>query len=48
MKTTLIALNEKLVLLGDIRNDVDDGRQNFSESERLRGQLQIQIIDFSE
>jgi len=36
MKTTLVALNEKLVLLSDIRKDVDEGRVNFADSEDLR------------
>ena len=36
MKTTLIALNEKLTVQTDIRKDVGDTRQSFAGSEDQR------------
>ena len=33
MKTTLIALNEKLISLKDVRQDIDISRLHFADSE---------------
>lgn len=48
MKTTLISLNEKLAVLTDIKNDAEDFKGSFGESENQRGGLQVTIVKTSE
>ena len=48
MKTTLIALNEKLAVTGDIKSQLDDFMESFNKSEGKRGELQISMVKTSE
>jgi hypothetical protein len=43
MKTTLYALNEKLQMLNDVRQDLSDHKKYFTKSEGTRGELQEYI-----
>lgn len=43
MKTTLFALNEKLQMLNDIRQEAAENRKYFTKSEGTRGELQEYI-----
>jgi len=44
MKTTLVSLNEKLAILTDIKNDADDFKSNFGQSENKRNEMQVHIV----
>lgn len=48
MKTTLMALNEKLQVLTDIKQDVDDHKEYIRTSEDKRNDLQSYIKKTSE
>ena len=48
MKTTLVALNEKLAVTNDIRLDCDEHKQYLGTSEQARAKLQDHIMDTSE
>lgn len=48
MKTTLFALNEKLAMVTDIRNDLDETKSYLQGSESTRQELQGHIQDTSE
>jgi hypothetical protein len=48
MKTTLMSLNEKLAVLADIKDDADNFKASFNESENIRGNQQVQIVRTSE
>ena len=48
MKTTLIALNEKLVVTNDIKAQLDEFQDSFGKSEGKRGELQIHMVKTSE
>ncbi len=43
LKTTVIALNEKSELLGDMKQDVSDTRVQLEKSEQARVELQVHI-----
>ena len=43
MKTTLFALNEKLSMLNDVRQDLNEHKKYFVKSESTRGELQEYI-----
>lgn len=47
MKTTLIALNEKLVVTNDIKSQLDEFTESFSKSEAKRGELQVHMVTTS-
>ena len=39
MKTTLTALNEKLAVVNDVKQDIEDHKAYFKQSEEERGKL---------
>lgn len=47
LKTTVIALNEKVETMNDIKTDISDTRVQWSKSEEARTQLQIHITQTS-
>ena len=47
MKTTLIALNEKVAVTSDIKNDCDEHKGYLDTSENERKKLQNHIVDAS-
>ena len=48
MKTTLFALNEKINVFSDIRNDVESHKAYIQQSEGQRSSLQTHILKTSE
>ena len=48
MKTTLYALNERVNVQSDIRDDIDSHKAYLQTSENQRGQLQASIVKTSE
>ena len=47
LKDTVIALNQKVAVLGDMEQDVSSHKKMFAESEGKRKQLQIHITETS-
>lgn len=47
MKTTLLALNEKLTVVNDVKQDIVEHQQYFQESEAQRAKLQNILVDTS-
>ena len=47
MKTTLLALNEKLTVVNDVKQDIIEHQQYFQESEVQRAKLQDILVDTS-
>ena len=47
LKTTVIALNEKVEVVNDLRHDVDGARGDFTVSETKRVELQVHIKETS-
>ena len=47
MKTTLFALNEKLMLMEDVEEDAKNQKSYFLKSEQTRAQLQTHITETS-
>jgi hypothetical protein len=47
MKITLIALNEKLAIVNDIKLDGDQFKEYFQNTENQRGSLQVKIVETS-
>jgi hypothetical protein len=48
MKTTLIALNEKLAVTNDIQGQAIQSSDSFNQSEAKRGELQVHMVKTSE
>lgn len=48
MKITLIALNEKLAIVNDIKLDGDQFKEYFQNSENQRGSFQVRIVETSQ
>ena len=48
MKITLIALNEKLAIVNDIKLDGDKFKEYFQNSENHIGNIQIKIVETSQ
>ena len=47
MKTTLIALNEKVFVTDDIKAKLDEFTESFNKSEGKRGELQVHMVKTS-
>ena len=47
LKTTVVSLNSKCVIVDDHVTDVENNRQMFKESEIARGKLQDHIVEAS-
>jgi hypothetical protein len=48
MKTTLMALNEKLAVVNDVKMDIEDHKKYFATSEQERAKLQDILVETSE
>ena len=48
LKTTLVALNEKLVVTNDIKDQLDEFTESYNKSEVKRGELQVHMVKTSE
>ncbi len=47
LKTTVIALNEKAEIIGDMRNDVAETRNQYEQCDVARVELQVHIKETS-
>jgi peptidoglycan hydrolase CwlO-like protein len=48
LKTTVIALNEKVETINDIKQDIQDTRAEWTKSEEARSTLQVKITTTSQ